>query len=389
MTRMMAPACTPSPKVECNDAERCVTNTTPIVAYRGAGRPEATAADRAGHRPVRGRDRHGPGRGAPHEPASPRTTCPYTTPSGTTYDIGDYERRPRPGRSTPPATTSCGPSRPRGARPATRSSSASACRCTSRSPAARRRPASTPRSRCSPTVRPTVYTGTSPHGQGHAHGVGDDRERASTGIPMERIEVVHGDTDLVPSGGGTMGSRSLQLGGAAVQQASSELVDEGPRSRGRSCSRPTPTTSCSTRPRACSTSPARRPSAEDVGRASRSPRTSRATRSTVAAVLHRAERRPSRSAPTSRWSRSTPRPGRSSCCATSPCDDAGRILNPMLARGPDPRRHRAGRGPGAARGGPLRRGRQPDHGELRRLRVPVGRRAALASRWSTWRRRHR
>ena len=42
---------------------------------------------------------------------------------------------------------------------------------------------------------------------------------------MERIDVVHGDTDLVPVGGGTFGSRSLQQGGAAVQQVSIELVD--------------------------------------------------------------------------------------------------------------------------------------------------------------------
>ena len=45
------------------------------------------------------------------------------------------------------------------------------------------------------------------------------------GIPMERITVRWGDTDLVPEGGGTGGSRSLQQGGAAVRQASGELVD--------------------------------------------------------------------------------------------------------------------------------------------------------------------
>jgi carbon-monoxide dehydrogenase large subunit len=45
------------------------------------------------------------------------------------------------------------------------------------------------------------------------------------GIPMECIAVVHGDTDLVPVGGGTFGSRSLQQGGAAVQQVSLQMVD--------------------------------------------------------------------------------------------------------------------------------------------------------------------
>jgi carbon-monoxide dehydrogenase large subunit len=45
------------------------------------------------------------------------------------------------------------------------------------------------------------------------------------GIPVEKITVVHGDTDRVPQGGGTMGSRSLQQGGAAVHQAAGELVE--------------------------------------------------------------------------------------------------------------------------------------------------------------------
>jgi carbon-monoxide dehydrogenase large subunit len=43
---------------------------------------------------------------------------------------------------------------------------------------------------------------------------------------MDRIDVVWGDTDLVPVGGGTMGSRSLQQGGAAVHQAAGELVEQ-------------------------------------------------------------------------------------------------------------------------------------------------------------------
>jgi carbon-monoxide dehydrogenase large subunit len=47
-----------------------------------------------------------------------------------------------------------------------------------------------------------------------------------TGIPMERITVVHGDTDVVARGEGTMGSRSLQLGGSAVFKASDEVVDQ-------------------------------------------------------------------------------------------------------------------------------------------------------------------
>jgi carbon-monoxide dehydrogenase large subunit len=45
------------------------------------------------------------------------------------------------------------------------------------------------------------------------------------GIPVDKFTVRWGDTDLVPEGGGTGGSRSLQLGGAAVRQASRELLE--------------------------------------------------------------------------------------------------------------------------------------------------------------------
>ena len=67
--------------------------------------------------------------------------------------------------------------------------------------------------------RAVVYTGTSPHGQGHVT-AWSMLAHEQTGIPMDKIDLVWGDTDLVPTGYGTMGSRSLQQGGAAVWQAS-------------------------------------------------------------------------------------------------------------------------------------------------------------------------
>jgi carbon-monoxide dehydrogenase large subunit len=70
----------------------------------------------------------------------------------------------------------------------------------------------------------TVLTGTSPHGQGHQT-VWAMLVSEELGIPIDKITVKWGDTDLIPEGGGTGGSRSLQLGGAAVQQASRELLD--------------------------------------------------------------------------------------------------------------------------------------------------------------------
>ena len=70
----------------------------------------------------------------------------------------------------------------------------------------------------------TILTGTSPHGQGHVT-VWAMLASEELGIPVDRITVKWGDTDLIPKGGGTGGSRSLQLGGAAVRQASRELLD--------------------------------------------------------------------------------------------------------------------------------------------------------------------
>ena len=70
----------------------------------------------------------------------------------------------------------------------------------------------------------TILTGTSPHGQGHET-VWAMLASDELGIPMDKITVKWGDTDLIPEGGGTGGSRSLQQGGAAVRQASLELID--------------------------------------------------------------------------------------------------------------------------------------------------------------------
>ncbi|HZQ58502.1 MAG TPA: molybdopterin cofactor-binding domain-containing protein, partial [Acidimicrobiales bacterium] len=70
-----------------------------------------------------------------------------------------------------------------------------------------------------------VKCGTSPHGQGHATAwamIVSDR----TGIPLDRITVVHNDTDVVPRGQGTMGSSSLQHGGVAVLEAADTVVSQ-------------------------------------------------------------------------------------------------------------------------------------------------------------------
>ncbi|MDH4147724.1 MAG: molybdopterin-dependent oxidoreductase, partial [Acidimicrobiia bacterium] len=71
----------------------------------------------------------------------------------------------------------------------------------------------------------TVRCGTSAHGQGHltsfAMIVSDQ-----LGIPMDQVRLVQSDTDTVPRGGGTGGSRSLQLGGSAVYRATESVLDK-------------------------------------------------------------------------------------------------------------------------------------------------------------------
>ena len=225
---VLAPACTRPmssgvyaiPKIECR-TKSVVTNTTPIVAYRGAGRPEATAAvERAidmfaaeiGMDAAEVRRRN----------LIPKFMQPHSTAIGQEYDVGDYElaldkvlaasdyaklrveqaeRRKRGDRiqlgigvSVYVEITSGG---------------------TNHEDA---------RIEVLPDGRAIVYTGTSPHGQGHVTAWSMIASE-HTGIPMDKIEVVWGDTDIIPEGLGTYGSRSLQLGGAAVHQTAQKLVE--------------------------------------------------------------------------------------------------------------------------------------------------------------------
>jgi carbon-monoxide dehydrogenase large subunit len=70
----------------------------------------------------------------------------------------------------------------------------------------------------------TVRTGTSPHGQGH-HTTWSQLAAERLGLPVESTTVIHGDTDAVPQGGGTSGSRSAVLGGSAVAAAADAVAE--------------------------------------------------------------------------------------------------------------------------------------------------------------------
>ncbi|MEQ8654587.1 MAG: xanthine dehydrogenase family protein molybdopterin-binding subunit [Kiloniellales bacterium] len=80
--------------------------------------------------------------------------------------------------------------------------------------------------RINPTGSVTVLTGSHTHGQGHetvyAQLVAD-----SLGVEMDRVQIVHGDTDRVPYGIGTYGSRSLAVGGSALKLSLDKVVEKG------------------------------------------------------------------------------------------------------------------------------------------------------------------
>ncbi|GAA1867717.1 xanthine dehydrogenase family protein molybdopterin-binding subunit [Pseudonocardia ailaonensis] len=219
-TRMMAPGTYDIPKV-WSTATVVVTNTTSTAAYRGAGRPEATQAieramdlfaDEIGMDPAELRRKN---------VVSP-DKFPFTTKGGAEYDTGEYAR-------------------------------AIDLACTAADYDGLRREQERRRAEGGPLqlgigvssyveitgggafvenatvqVHPdgtvTVLTGTSPHGQGHAT-AWSMLASEQLGIPIDRITVKHGDTDLIPKGAGTMGSRSLQTGGVAVHNAAVDLVE--------------------------------------------------------------------------------------------------------------------------------------------------------------------
>ena len=207
------------------DVAVAVTNTTPMGAYRGAGRPEATAllerlVDHAalelGIDPIELRKRN----------LLTDDVFPYKTLTGVTYDSGRY--------ATPldVAAAAIGYEelrreqavrRARGDRVALGIGVATYVEITAGGSASEFGAVEVHEDGTA-----TVRAGTFSHGQGHqtafAMIVHDQ-----TGIPIDRIRLVDGDTDLVPRGGGTGGSRSLQIGGSAVHQATELLVEKAKR----------------------------------------------------------------------------------------------------------------------------------------------------------------
>jgi carbon-monoxide dehydrogenase large subunit len=222
LTTMMAPGTYDIARVEGRSVS-IVTNTTPTVAYRGAGRPEAAAAvERAmdlfaaeiGMDPAEVRRQNLVG----------KECFPHKTATGATYDVGDYERAMNLAleatgyenlRAEQARRRQAGETKQLGIGVSTYVEITNGAGDTGEFAAVE----------ILPTGKARVLTGSSPHGQGHVTAwsmIASDQ----LGIPIGDIEVVASDTDLVPIGGGTFGSRSLQAGGVAVHEASVALVEE-------------------------------------------------------------------------------------------------------------------------------------------------------------------
>ena len=80
--------------------------------------------------------------------------------------------------------------------------------------------------RVHPTGTVTVFTGSHSHGQGHETTFAQV-VAGKLGIPVDNVEIVHGDTGRVPFGMGTYGSRSLSVGGTAIVKAVDKIIAKG------------------------------------------------------------------------------------------------------------------------------------------------------------------
>ena len=206
-----------------------LTNTVPVDAYRGAGRPEASyvlerlvdlAAQELGMDPIEIRRKN----------FIPANEFPYQTPVAFLYDSGDYQKlfdkavevadyaKMRKNQET--------------ARQEGRLVGIGVSGCIEASGPAPSAVAGSLGSavgfwesakiRVHPTGKVAVFTGSHSHGQGHettfAQVAADE-----LGLDIEDVEIVHGDTASVPFGMGTYGSRSAAVGGSALVKAAEKI----------------------------------------------------------------------------------------------------------------------------------------------------------------------
>ena len=212
------------PSIYC-EVDAVYTNTAPVDAYRGAGRPEATFVDRAAGR----------GRGAGNRARSSRVPAQKLRQDRSrtrrrfimTYDAGDLRGRARQGAG---ACRLQGPAR-RARRLRPPRANFAALGFSAYIEACGIAPSAAVGSlgagvglwelaevRVNPIGTVEVLTGSHSHGQGHETTFAQ-LVSSRLGIPMENVSIVHGDTDKVQMGMGTYGSRSGAVGMSAIFKA--------------------------------------------------------------------------------------------------------------------------------------------------------------------------
>jgi carbon-monoxide dehydrogenase large subunit len=224
LTRTMAQGVYEIPKVELN-AISAATNTTPTAAYRGAGRPEATtlleriidmAADELGIDPVEIRKKNFI---APER-------FPLTTVTGANYDVGDYAMALDEVCRIADYDQLRAEQQARRDRGDVQQLGIGICTYVEVTAGGIFTEFGGVEVEEDGTIIARV--GTSSHGQGHATSFAMIVAEL-LGVPMESVRVVQSDTALVPRGTGTMGSRSLQIGGSALYKASEEVIEKARR----------------------------------------------------------------------------------------------------------------------------------------------------------------
>jgi carbon-monoxide dehydrogenase large subunit len=209
-----------------------ITNTVPVDAYRGAGRPEAAyllerlmdlAARELDMDVIEVRRKN----------LIPVEDFPYQTPVAMVYDSGNYAKlfdkleelagykdmrkdqaaARKEGRLVGVGISGCIEASAPGPSPIVTSLGSAIGLY------------ETGIVRVHPTGNVSVFTGSHSHGQGHettfAQVVADE-----LGLPMEAVQIVHGDTDRIPFGTGTYGSRSAAIGASALVKSAEKIRDK-------------------------------------------------------------------------------------------------------------------------------------------------------------------
>ncbi len=202
-------------------ATQCVfSNTTLVSAYRGAGRPEGAlsiersmdiAAVELGIDKFELRRRN----------FIKAKEMPFATPAGTTYDSGDF-----PGlfkEALAQADAKGFAKRKRESKKAGKLRGLGVA-CYVETTAAMTQEQGGIRFNDDGTV--TIITGTLDYGQGHASPFAQVLTE-KLGIPFDKIKLMQGDSDQLIHGGGTGGSRSATMSGAAIVQASDKVIESG------------------------------------------------------------------------------------------------------------------------------------------------------------------